>query len=277
MKHQIKLKIGEFSELNQVSVKTLRYYEEIGLLVPFEIDEWTGYRYYKVIQMQTMEKIRTLKRLGFSLEEIKEIIVNKEYSSPTSAMIQEKLEDCKEEIKILQQRKSELIEIQKYLKSIEAMKNYQIKSLPQIIVASHREVIKSYQDLFNLCPNVIGVEMARLGCECPEPGYAYTIDHSGEYKDSDIDIEYCEEVKEMKTDSELIQFKVVPAVKNALCYKHFGPYSKFPESWSKIYAYLEEKGYHVIDHPRFSYIDGIWNKEDENEWLTEIQVPIEEA
>ena len=44
MKNKMKFKIGEFSKLCQVTVKTLRHYEEIGLMIPVEVDEWTGYR-----------------------------------------------------------------------------------------------------------------------------------------------------------------------------------------------------------------------------------------
>ena len=44
-------------------------------------------------------------------------------------------------------------------------------------------------------------EMARLGCECPEPGYCFTIDHTCEFRERDIDIEYCEAVTERKEDS----------------------------------------------------------------------------
>ena len=43
-----KLKIGEFSKMMQVTVKTLRHYEQKGLLAPDEVDEWTGYRYYSI-------------------------------------------------------------------------------------------------------------------------------------------------------------------------------------------------------------------------------------
>ena len=43
---KMKLKIGEFSQMMQVTVKTLRHYEQKGLLLPDEVDEWTGYRYY---------------------------------------------------------------------------------------------------------------------------------------------------------------------------------------------------------------------------------------
>lgn len=51
----------------QVTVKTLRHYEQKGLLMPHEVDEWTGYRYYTVEQMQRLGSIRELQRLGFSL------------------------------------------------------------------------------------------------------------------------------------------------------------------------------------------------------------------
>ena len=70
---KIKFKIGEFSKLNRVTVKTLRHYEEIGLLVPSQVDKWTGYRYYDVCQLGRMNTIRDLKELGFTLEEIGEL------------------------------------------------------------------------------------------------------------------------------------------------------------------------------------------------------------
>lgn len=73
MRTEIKLKIGEFSRLMQTTVKTLRHYEQIGLLLPDEVDEATGYRYYRMEQMQRLNAIKDLKSLGFSLDEIKDI------------------------------------------------------------------------------------------------------------------------------------------------------------------------------------------------------------
>ena len=70
MSYKTKLKIGEFSQMMQVTVKTLRHYEQKGLLMPDEVDEWTGYRYYTVEQMQRLNNIRELQQLGFSLDEI---------------------------------------------------------------------------------------------------------------------------------------------------------------------------------------------------------------
>ena len=70
MSYKTKLKIGDFSQMMQVTVKTLRHYEQKGLLKPDEVDEWTGYRYYTVEQMQRLNNIRKLQQLGFSLDEI---------------------------------------------------------------------------------------------------------------------------------------------------------------------------------------------------------------
>ncbi len=274
MKTKIKFKIGEFSKINQITVKTLRHYEKIGLIAPCEVDEWTKYRYYDVSQLKKMSTIIYLKRLGFALNEIKDIM-NKDGGIPSFEMIEVKLKLCKDEIKRLEVLHDELSELKNSLKNRTKMDEFVIKSLPAIIVARHRSVVNSYQDLFNLCPNVIGPEMQRLGCVCSEPGYCYTIDHNKEHKETNIEIEYCEAVTEKKENSDLIQFKDVPAVKKALCFNHYGSYDKFPETWAKIYAFIEDNGYNIVDDPRFSYIDGIWNKNDESEWLTEIQVPIE--
>lgn len=64
-------KIGELSCICRMSVKTLRYYADIGLLVPDEIDKFTGYRYYSAAKIDECNRITLLKELGFSLEEIK--------------------------------------------------------------------------------------------------------------------------------------------------------------------------------------------------------------
>ena len=72
---KMKLKIGEFSKMMQVTVKTLRHYEQKGLLLPDEVDEWTGYRYYSLEQMQKLQSIRDLQRLSFSLDEIKDLLM----------------------------------------------------------------------------------------------------------------------------------------------------------------------------------------------------------
>ena len=134
MGNRTRLKIGEFSRLMQVTVKTLRHYEQKELLIPNEVDEWTGYRYYSIGQMQKLNSIRHLQQLGFTLEEIRDLDDEESH------------------------------------KKIKKMEKFTIESLPEVIVASHREVISDYSALGMLCYTVIGPEMQRLGCKCPSSG-----------------------------------------------------------------------------------------------------------
>lgn len=64
-------KIGELSKLCSLPVKTLRFYDAEGLLVPDHIDKFTGYRYYSAARLADCNRIVALKALGFSLEEIR--------------------------------------------------------------------------------------------------------------------------------------------------------------------------------------------------------------
>ncbi len=274
MSRRTKLKIGEFSKMMQVTVKTLRHYEQKGLLVPDEVDEWTGYRYYSITQMQRLNTIRGLQRQGFSLEEIKDLLED-ESQMPSVAQLTKKIEETERQLQILMERRHQLLKWMDSHKQIRTMEKFSIQSLPEIIVASHREIIPDYSALGQLCVNKIGPEMQRLGCKCPPPGYCFTIEHHQEYRATDLDIEYCEQVEEMGTDNTIIQFKRLPAVPKALCMKHVGPYERFHESFTEAFAYMEEQGYKLAGALRTSYIDGVWNKANPEEWLSIIQIPIE--
>ena len=274
MSEKTKLKIGEFSKMMQVTVKTLRHYEQKGVLVPYEVDEWTGYRYYSITQMQRLNTIRGLQRQGFTLEEIKELLEDGA-QTPSIEQLTQKIEETERQLQLLTERRSQLLKWMDSHKQIKTMEKFCIQSLPEIIVASHREVISGYSALGLLCVNKIGPEMQRLGCKCPPPGYCFTIEHNQEFCAENIDIEYCEQVEEMGNDSDIIQFKRLPAVEKVLCMKHVGPYERFYESFTEALAYMEEQGYRLAGHPRTSYIDVIWNQEDPEKWLSIIQIPIE--
>ncbi len=267
-----RLKIGEFSRLCRVTVRTLRHYEEIDLLVPEIVDDFTGYRYYSIRQLQKMQSILHLKELGYSLEEIKELW-NDDDHVPTIESLEEKIQVCESELMIMKKRHRMLMAMVASRKKIEKMEKIYIESLPAIIVASHRTIIPSYQELGRLCYEVIGPEMARLGCECPEPGYCYSIEHGG-YKPQDIDIEYCEKVTAKGTDSDIIKFKDIPEVPTAVCMKVYGSYDKLYQSYIDLFSWIEKEGYEISGNPRANYIDGIWNQEDPDLWLTIIQVPV---
>ena len=98
-------RIGEFSLLNKVTIKTLRYYDDIGLFKPKVVDSFTGYRYYDDEQQEEFENIILYKDLGFSLEEIlklkcenKESVIIEKISELTR-----EIEDDKHRIRVLKE------------------------------------------------------------------------------------------------------------------------------------------------------------------------------
>lgn len=274
MSYKTKFKIGKFSQMMQVTVKTLRHYELKGLLQPNAVDEWTGYRFYTVEQMQKLRNIRDFQRLGFSLDEIKDLY-DDESHTPSVEQITRKIEQTESQLKELIIRRRNLLDWRNSRNEIKTMEKFSIQSLPEIIVASHREVIPNYQAIGPMCVNLIGPEMQRLGCKCTQPGYCFTIEHNKEYSPTDIDIEYCEQVETLGADSAIIKFKKLPAVPTAIFMKHYGPYDRFYESFTELFNYTEANGYKVVGNPRTSYVDGIWNQEDPEKWLSIIQVPVE--
>jgi|GEM_PF-1983204 len=66
------IKIGDFAKLFNISIKTVRFYEEEGLIHPKEVDIYTGYRYYDDNNIDEMSKILFLKNLGLSIKEIRD-------------------------------------------------------------------------------------------------------------------------------------------------------------------------------------------------------------
>jgi len=270
-----RLKIGELSRLCRVTVKTLRHYEKIKLLIPDIVDWSTGYRYYDIGQLQKLQNILQLKEMGFSLSEIRELWDDDDHV-PTPESLEEKLLLCQQELKLLEKRRKMLKAMVASRKKINSMETIYIESLPAITVASHRTVIPSYDALGQLCCEVIGPEMARLGCECPEPGYCFTVEHGG-YRPQDIDIEYCEKVNRKGIDSDIIKFKEIPLVPTAVCMKVYGTYDKLRQNYIDLFAWIEKEGFKIVDAPRANYIDGIWNQEDPAKWLTIIQVPVEKV
>ncbi|MDD6253018.1 MAG: MerR family transcriptional regulator [Candidatus Cryptobacteroides sp.] len=288
----MKLSIGEFSKLCGVTVKTLRHYEKIGLLRPHSVESWTGYRYYTVSQMQPMLRIRKLKDLGLSLEEIYELSWESKsgdgectmFFRPDREMIVKKLGDCEKEIEKLVHRKKALRRILDSLNEEESMNKIYTTSLPEITVASYRAEVSGYNELMYLCPNVIGPEMGRLGCTCPEPGYCFSVCHDSERRENGMDLEYMEQIdsvpagQSLVTDSDPVFgrliFRKLPAVEKAVCLKFIGPYDRLGEGYAELYKYLEEKGLEVNGQTRCSFVDGIWNEPDPEKWCSIIQAPV---
>ena len=223
--------------------------------------------------MQRLNSIRHLQRLGFSLDEIGQLYDDDSHES-SIRQLNSKIEETERQLKTLLDRRDQLLHWRDSIKDIKTMEQFSIQSLPEIIVASHREVIPSYDAIGKMCVETIGPEMQRLGCKCPPPGYCFTVEHNEEYTPTNIDIEYCEQVEDMGNDSEIIKFRQLEEVPKALCMKHYGPYDRFYEAYTEAFKYLEEHGLQIAGQPRIVYVDGAWNQEDPEKWLSIIQIPI---
>lgn len=260
-------KIGMFAAMNHVTVKTLRFYEEQGLLIPALIHPETGYRYYTLSQMAVLHQITALKLAGFTLEEIARI------------------HSGADEEAVLLKKKAELLaRIADLTRQIAVVDGYLskkktglsapvlVKTIPETTVAFMRIRLESYDCLFDRMPEM-GALMEKAGCTCVIPEYCFTSYLEPGYKDADILVEICESVVKAKTETGDLRFKTLPEIQ-AACVFHKGSYCTFSESYETVLKYIEENGYEIAGDIRESYIDGVWNKDDESEWLSEIQVPV---
>lgn len=261
-------KIGLFSQMNRLTVKTLRYYDDIDLLKPEYVDEVNGYRYYTSAQLPTLHKILSLRDMGLSILEVKDVLNG---LSEENVLLKKKSHLLKD----MAELNRKLACIEGYLSGDCLDSHYRMvmKSLPEVTVASMRVHLSSYEDLFYKMPEM-GHEMEKCGCECALPEYCYTTYFDDGYKEYDVDADICEAVTELKEGTDKVKFKVVAEVELAACTLHLGPYYRLPQAYSAIVKFIEESGYEIIGHIRESYIDGIWNKDTDEEWLTEIQIPV---
>lgn len=260
-------KIGMFAAMNHVTVKTLRFYEEQGLLMPVFINQENGYRYYELSQMAVIHQITALKMAGFTLEEIAQI------------------NSGADEKAVLLKKKSELLaKIADLTKQIAVVDGYLskqetrlsapvlIKTIPATTVAAMKTRLESYDCLFEAMP-AMGALMEKTGCECAVPEYCFTNYLEPGYKDEDILVEICESVTAAKQETGGLYFRTLPEIQ-AACIFHKGSYGTLSQSYETILKYIEENGYEIAGEIRESYIDGVWNQDDESQWLSEIQIPV---
>ena len=261
------LKIGDFSKLSHLTVKALRFYEKEGLLKPASVDEWNSYRFYETSQLETAAKIRSYRQLGLSIEEIQAVFAG----ADVKEILQEKTLSLTKEKHLIESRLS-------IIKSImeDSEMKYQVteKVIPEKIVYSAETVLKVYSDIMRWIPSV-GEECLELNPEmdCPETAYSFCEYLDGEYRETDIRIRYSEECAQFGKENDHIRFRTLPEAKVLSIY-HKGSYANISEAYAFLMKYAEQNGYAAAGPARECYIDGIWNKESEEDWLTEIQLPV---
>lgn len=111
-------RIGEFAKITGLSITTLRYYDEIDLFKPEEIDLFTNYRYYNISQIEDVKVINDLKEIGFSLEEIK-----KYWNNFSNQIMLEKKQELLSEQEVISEKIKKLDIMRSHINNGKIMKN----------------------------------------------------------------------------------------------------------------------------------------------------------
>jgi len=121
-------KIGELSKIVDIPVRTLRYYAELGIVIPSEIDKFTGYRYYSDDNITECETIKMLRNLDFSLDEIKMCKDNL-----SKNILENKKKELSNRIYLLQKKINRISSIENHLGTSKMKKMYEESNEEKIL------------------------------------------------------------------------------------------------------------------------------------------------
>lgn len=269
------LSIGEFSNICKVSTKTLRYYAEIGLLTPREVNPENGYRYYSVDQLEKMLFINRLKAYSFSLEEIKEIVQGDKQGDEIlyTAFLHKKKEieeqlhsydmilaQLEGDISTIEQGKS----IMSYLDDIDV----QLVEVPTMCLLSIRKnvIAEDFPDEYRSCYEKLFRRIAVDGLTmCGAPMVLF---HSSEFTPAGLDTEFAIPVKEVVTGTR----DFAPG----LCLKTVvtGAYSELSSVYTKQTEWAEREGYRCTNALFEVYVTDPSQVASEADNITEVYYPV---
>ncbi len=269
------LTIGEFSNICRVSTKTLRYYAEIGLILPDEINPDNGYRYYSIEQLERMLLINRLKDYCFSLEEIKSILDSKEQIDEVffTALNKKKKEivvkvqkfedtmhQIDSDISNLRNGKS----IMSYMESIDV----QLVEIPMMYLLSIRKNVLEHEfsEEYGTCFGQLFRKMEEKKLTAAAP--PMVLFHGDEYTPFGLDTEFAIPIKEYATGTR----DFCPG----LCLKTVvhGSYLQLSSVYAKQIEWAEREGYENSNALYEVYVTDPTEVLKESELVTEVYYPV---
>ena len=267
-------KIGEFSKITQVSIRMLRYYDEQKLLIPYEVDELSGYRLYSAEQIEHLNKIVLLRNMGFGVKEIKQLLKSWD-PKLLKANLQEQMKKTEENIKLeqnkLQQLKGYIMDLDNQDKRL----NIQIvmKQIPEQYVISIRRIVPDYYceaSLWGEMDNKLrgGIKIDVSSC--------FSIYHDLDYREQEVDIEVCMAIDhEYRNADRNLIYRCVEEVDMAACFMIYGPYTNIGIAYREFAFWLEQhKEYCMSGENRQICHVSSFNTLDPQEYITELQIPL---
>lgn len=268
------LSIGEFSYICKVSTKTLRYYAEIGLILPEKINTENGYRYYSIDQLKTMLLINRLKTYHFSLEEIKEMIHNDEQDEKLYLSLNRKKEDIKKQMDEYENTLKQLNEDLSILKQGNSILSYldnidiQLVDVGKMNIVSIRKTLHKFElpEQYKLCFQQIlkQINMEQLTIAAAP----MVLFHSSEFSAEGMDTEFAIPVIQCS--------KCTNEFHPGLCLKttHYGSYKKLTSVYAKQREWVEKEGYVSSNAVYEVYINDPTQVSSEDELISEVYYPV---
>jgi DNA-binding transcriptional MerR regulator/effector-binding domain-containing protein len=267
--------IGEFSMASGIPVRTLRFYHEVGLLIPAAVDDVTHYRSYDEQNLERAKVLLALRSLDFSLEEIRAILneCRDDADLITQLERQRKTLDAKvQHYQSLIGVIDRLVESQRRSREAESANAtgpaIVERDVSPLLVAGIR-MKGSYSDC--------GAAFARLGKQLTWriAGKPLCLFYDGEYREGDANFEPCMPIRQpIEVDG--IAVHELPAV-HCVTLVHRGPYEELNRSYARLMKHVKQRGGKISLPTREVYLKGpgmIFRGNPRN-YLTEIQFPIE--
>lgn len=263
------LSIGTFSKLSNTTTKTLRYYDEIGLLKPAYISVESGYRYYHVGQLEIMILINKLKGYDFTLDEIAAVLKEQSGNALLLSLMHQKkntlaakLESYRFLLGQLAQDTANLergINLMAYLENI-AVKLVETEPMNLLYIRTELDVSEY--------GNYIGKLFEKIAADKLTPvGEPMSVFHSKEFIPEHYDMEIAVPIKERVNGT-----RDFPSYLCATATLK-GPYSQLTSIYAKIQKWIEEKGY-IPNAAPFEIYRTNPSKTAPTEFLTDIYFPI---
>lgn len=266
------LKIGDFAMLSKISINMLRHYDEINLLKPANIDNFTGYRYYEEEQLLIANRIQSLKAMGLSLSMIKQILEQYENSNSLKNFLQiqrtQKLED-------LEALKKQILKLDTAIKSLEENSkptncDISIKEIPKRKVVSYTRQINSY-DEENLLWEELNKQTQSLNLHYTTPSFDIAIFH--EYNQNGLLVEVQRGISDTYDNFGQVQFKDVSSIKVAsLAYK--GEYPNLQQVNADVAKWIKDNGYELNGNMFNIYHISPKTESETEKMLTEVCFPV---
>lgn len=262
--------IGRFAKASRLSVKSLRNYDESGLLQASEVDPQSGYRYYSVTLLARADAIRSLRIVGMPLAMIAETLDGEATEQVLMSHL-ESLERQRDELHRQAQELQRRINLKEYAMNTQAT----IKSHPAQTVASWRTKT-TYDRIFSDIPEGFGKVMSYLGRNDIDPsGIPFTLYYQAPDGDTEGDIAMSvpvDRIPELAGSADVL-FAELPA-QTTVSVTHQGSYANMGESYASVVTWIQQHGHTIVGPSREIYLNSP-DQVDEQHLLTEIHFPID--